>query len=97
VFGDDPFYGVREGNEYVWTSFKDAAKQAKNLAAGLLALDLVQEFQAENRTWKTLGLKSKNRPEWAMMHLANMHIRSTTVALYDTLGPDATAYIIDLT
>lgn len=47
--------------------------------------------------WRFLGLQSKNRPEWLLFHLANMHISATTVALYDTLGQDALAYIMELT
>ena len=89
--------GVREGKEYQWTTVKEVANKAKNLAAGMEALGLVQESYAEGRTWKMVGLKSKNRPEWGLMHTANYHMGATTIALYDTLGPDATAYIIELT
>lgn len=32
-----------------------------------------------------------------MTHLANMHNKTTTVAFYDTLGPDAARYICDQT
>jgi len=41
-----------------------------------------------------MGLQSKNRKEWSLMHLALMHIGGTTNALYDTLGPDAIQYVV---
>jgi len=44
-----------------------------------------------------MGIQAKNRVEWALVHLANMHQKTTTIAFYDTLGPDATKYIIDQT
>jgi len=33
-----------------------------------------------------VGIQSKNRKEWAMMHFALQQIKGTTIALYDTLG-----------
>ena len=38
-----------------------------------------------------------NRKEWHLVHLANMFQNVTTVALYDTLGPDATRFVIHQT
>ena len=32
-----------------------------------------------------------------MIHLANMHVGATTIALYDTLGADQTRFIVDQT
>lgn len=40
-----------------------------------------------------MGIQSKNRKEWALTHLANMYQDTTTVALYDTLGPDALKFV----
>lgn len=40
-----------------------------------------------------MGIQSKNRKEWQITNLANMHNRITTVAFYDTLGPDATKFV----
>jgi len=44
-----------------------------------------------------MGLKSKNRKEWYLTHLANMHQKVTSVAFYDTLGPDATKFMLQQT
>lgn len=41
-----------------------------------------------------MGIYAKNRPEWGLALLAGLHQNITLVPLYDTLGPDATQYII---
>eukprot|EP00493_Phyllostaurus_siculus_P024316 UN24656 len=43
---------------------------------------------------ETVGLYSKNRAEWMQVHLANQKLGLQTVALYDTLGDEAVAYIV---
>ena len=42
-----------------------------------------------------IGIKSKNRKEWYLTHIANMLIGVTTVAMYDSLTPDAEKFIIN--
>ena len=42
-----------------------------------------------------MGIQSKNRQECVIINLANMHNKITTIALYDTLGQDATKFVID--
>lgn len=63
----------------------------------MMKLDLLPEVDAEGKKWRFLGLKSKNRQEWLWFHTANYHCGTTSIALYDTLGPDATNYIINQT
>jgi len=55
----------------------------------------MQEVEAEGKIWKFIGIQAKNRKEWNLIHLANMHNGTTTVGLYDTLGEEASKYIID--
>merc|ERR1719498_267955 len=59
--------------------------------------DLAPVVQAEGRDWRFVGIQSKNRAEWYMTSLANMHQNITSVSLYDTLGVDATKYILNQT
>ena len=82
---------------YDWLSFKQVDELARNFAAGSRALDLNPEVDAEGKKWRFLGVQSKNRKEWGIAHLANMYMKSTTIALYDTLGADALKYVIDQT
>lgn len=69
----------------------------KLLACGLKHFDLAQEMDAEGKKWKFLGIQSKNRKEWYLTQLANMHNGWTTVALYDTLGDESSKFICDQT
>ena len=60
-----------------------------------MALGLVPEIEGDGKKWKFLGIQSKNRKEWVLTHCADIHQNITTIALYDTLGPDATKFVID--
>lgn len=70
---------------------------ARNFAAGAEKLGLCPEVQAEGKTWRFIGIQAKNRKEWNIMHLANMYNKTTTIALYDTLGAEAARFVIDET
>ena len=78
-------------------SVKQVFDEAKLLAAGLMALDLIPEVDAEDRKFRFLGIQAKNRKEWNLLHVANMCVKATTVALYDTLGVEASRFVIDQT
>jgi long-chain acyl-CoA synthetase len=53
---------------------------------------MIPHVMAENHSWRFMGIQSKNRKEWFLTHFANMYHRVTTVALYDTLGVEATKF-----
>ena len=59
--------------------------------------NLLPDVEGEGKSWRFLGIQSKNRREWFLFHLANMWAGATTVALYDTLGQDAMKYVINQT
>ena len=61
----------------------------------MVHFDLIPDIQAEDMTYRFVGIQSKNRAEWEIAHLANMYQSVTTVAFFDTLGPDAQKYIIN--
>ena len=44
-----------------------------------------------------MGIQAKNQQDWLLIHFANMYNRVTTVALYDTLGVEATKFCVDQT
>ena len=89
--------GTRVGDKYEWMSAKEVAYTAKQFGAGCVQLGLLPEMLDEGKTWRFIGIKARNRKEWGLIHTANYHTGTTTVALYDTLGLDATKYIINLT
>ena len=49
----------------------------------------------DGKPWRFLGIKSKNRREWNLSHIANMFIGVTTVDMYDSLTPDNEKFIIN--
>lgn len=78
-------------------TFKQTYDFAQDLSYGCQALGFTPTIMSDGKDWRFLGIQSKNRKEWALTHLANMFQRVTTVAFYDTLGPEATKYCVDQT
>ena len=60
-------------------------------------MNLCPDVTAEGKTWRFMGIQSKNRKEWNIVHIANMYLNTTTIALYDTLGVDALRFVINQT
>jgi long-subunit acyl-CoA synthetase (AMP-forming) len=59
--------------------------------------DLCPEIRHDGKDWRFMGIMSKNREEWATTQIANYHMDITQVTFYDTLGPEATEYILKQT
>lgn len=65
------------------------------LASALLKLDLVPEVIGEgDKMFRFLGLQSKNRKEWFLLHLANFYAGATSVIFHDTLKTIGMKFII---
>jgi long-chain acyl-CoA synthetase len=94
---DKEFLGTRVGNKYEWMTFKETYDFAENLSYGCEALGFIPTIMTEGQDWRFMGIQSKNRKEWALTHLAGMFRRVTTVAFYDTLGPEATKFCVNQT
>jgi len=77
---------------YVWQDYDTIAQRRKNFGAGLVHLHRGVGVTA---TKYGIGLWCQNRPEWQITDLAAMSQGLYTVSLYETLGPDATEYIIN--
>lgn len=71
---------------YEWMTVKEVYSTAQKFGAGLMAKNLIPEVEGEGRSWKMLGIQSKNRLEWNLCHMGNYLAGGTTIALYDTLG-----------
>ena len=92
-----PYLGTRVGDAYQWMSFQEVDQYADDLSYGFMALGLIPVVDHDGMEWRFMGIQSKNRKEWNLTHFANMYQKTTTVALYDTLGPEATKFIVDQT
>lgn len=95
------FLGTRddqqEGRPYVWRTFKQCEDYVDNLARGFNALGMMPEVEGEGRKWKFMGCYAKNRAEWVLADLASASLGGTTIAFYDTLGPEAVEFVINQT
>lgn len=78
-------------------SWLESYEYVNNLARGMVALDMMPDIEAEDKIWNFLGIYAKNRPEWALADLASASIGGTTIAFYDTLGPQAIEFVINQT
>ena len=67
-------------------SYKDFGNYAINFGSGLRVLGIEDH--------SNIGIFSINRPEWYVAHMGNLSQSYRSTALYDTLGPDAVAYIV---
>lgn len=70
-------------------SFDETLLKARNFGCGLVTLGV--------RPHELVGIYSQNRPEWILFEQGAYCYSLVVVALYDTLGPDACAFIIKQT
>ena len=84
-------------SEYTWETWKQVDTLARDFAAGCMKLELTPEVEGEGRNWRFLGIQAKNRREWGISYLGNIRNNGTAVALYDTLGIEASRYVINQT
>ncbi|KAK7794083.1 hypothetical protein R5R35_010290 [Gryllus longicercus] len=83
-----PCLGWRDapGRPYQWLRYDEALLRARNLGSGLTGLGM--------GPGALIGIYSQNCPEWVLTEQGAYCYSMVLVPLYDTLGPDACAYII---
>ncbi|KAI9674326.1 MAG: hypothetical protein M1829_003727 [Trizodia sp. TS-e1964] len=77
---------------YEWMDYQTLQKRRRDFGCGIVELHQKAGVTAEKYG---VGLWCQNRPEWQLTDLACMSQSLFTVSLYDTLGPDATEFIIN--
>lgn len=60
-------------------------------------MNLAPDTEGEGKMWNFMGIFSKNREEWCVVNLASMRSDITIIPLFDSLGLDALAYVINQT
>lgn len=78
--------------KFDWITYAEVAERRKHLGAGLV--DIHQRIGYAKDKYG-VGLWSQNRAEWQITDLALASQSLYTVSLYETLGPDATEYIVN--
>ena len=97
---DDPFLGTREKladgryGKYVWQSYGEVDVNKRNLARGLMSLELCP---SQEDGFRFCGIWAKNRWEWTTTLLGCMHYKITTVGFYDAMGTSAVEFILNQT
>ena len=76
---------------YEWIDYETVQQRKNALGAGLIELHTREGISGAGYG---VGLWCQNRPEWQLIDLAAMSQSLYTVSLYDTLGPQASEFII---
>ncbi|KAI9782198.1 MAG: hypothetical protein M1839_005312 [Geoglossum umbratile] len=77
---------------YKWLDYQTVQRRKAEFGVGLVEL---HEKAGIMGSGYGVGLWCQNRPEWQITDLACMSQSLFTVSIYDSLGPDATEYIIN--
>ncbi|KAK6170877.1 hypothetical protein SNE40_019167 [Patella caerulea] len=83
--------GTRKGGKYEWVTYQQVYDRAHAFGSGLIELGI------SPGTDTMIGIYASNRVEWVTTEQACNMYSMVIVPLYDTLGPDACKYIINLT
>ncbi|XP_041846314.1 long-chain-fatty-acid--CoA ligase 1-like [Melanotaenia boesemani] len=90
VSKNGPCLGSRKPKQaYEWMSYREVMERAENLGSAFL-------HKGHSKTGDPhIGIFCQNRPEWTISELACYTYSLVSVPLYDTLGTESIAYIID--
>lgn len=96
--------------QYVYESVGVVNERKQNFGSGLYFILNNNPFKTDSDVHQHLhydplatespfvvSLFSSNRPEWAIADMACVNYSLTNTALYDTLGPETSKYILELT
>ncbi|KAJ3376743.1 Long chain acyl-CoA synthetase 7 peroxisomal [Entophlyctis sp. JEL0112] len=96
-FGHRPIYYDYESKtvkakDYVWQTYEQVAERIKNFGCGVVKVHY--DLTGTNGIFK-LGVYSVNNPEYAIADYGGHRFSLTLVALYDTLGPETSEFILN--
>jgi long-chain acyl-CoA synthetase len=90
--GKRPYDSAKQAwGPYAWEDYGTVQKRRADFGVGLVELHKRAGVTDEKYG---VGLWCQNRPEWQITDLACMSQSLFSVSLYDTLGPEASEYII---
>ncbi|KAK5087922.1 medium-chain fatty acid-CoA ligase faa2 [Lithohypha guttulata] len=92
AFGYRPYNSAKNAfDPYQWIDYETVQKRRNDFGKGIVDIHAKEGITG---TQYGVGLWCQNRPEWQITDLACMSQSLFTVSLYDTLGPEASEYII---
>ncbi|KAG9025975.1 hypothetical protein FS837_004766, partial [Tulasnella sp. UAMH 9824] len=80
--------------EYTWQTYAEVDKRRRAVGSALESYFKSGKLQ-KGSDFEAVGIWAVNRPEWQITDLACQAYNKVSVALYDTLGPDAVEYAIN--
>lgn len=86
---------TKKHDGYVWQTYGQIHKRVNAFGSGLMHLNEKILGQTEQLNRWSLGIWSTNRPEWSISEISCNYYNLVSVALYETLGPDAVEYVIN--
>ncbi|ORY64048.1 AMP-binding enzyme [Pseudomassariella vexata] len=91
--GSRPWNPITKGweNKYEWLTYSEVAERTQNFGSGIV--ELHQRIGVTDHKYG-VGLWCQNRAEWQIADIAMVSQSLYSVSLYETLGPDASEYII---
>lgn len=100
-YGDNDFLGHRPFNTvaqtyggYTWETYRQINQRVNAFGSGIMHVNEVILGNNQLNRW-SLGIWSHGRPEWFISEMSCNTYNLVSVALYDTLGPDAIEYIVN--
>lgn len=82
---------------YEWQTYAEVSKRRTDFGSGLFFVLQNNPYKAVHTHDFVVALLSHNRPEWSIADMACIAYSITNTALYDSLGPDTSRYILGLT
>lgn len=92
----DPATG-KYGDRFEFESYERVEERSRHLGSGIMSLVNVKRCKPLNANDFVVAILSHNSLEWVLCDIACQAYSLTNTALYDTLGPEASEYIMNLT
>ncbi|KAF9585231.1 hypothetical protein BGW38_003322, partial [Lunasporangiospora selenospora] len=93
--GHRPYNTVAQSyGGYSWETYRQINQRVNAFGSGVMHLNETILGNSQLNRW-ALGLWSHGRPEWFISEMSCNCYNLVSVALYDTLGPDAVEYIVN--
>ncbi|MBX3274570.1 MAG: long-chain fatty acid--CoA ligase [Sandaracinaceae bacterium] len=87
TFADRPLFGVKQGGEWRWMTYREFGKQTDELRGGLAALGVGED--------DVVAMIANNRPEWAIAAYATYGLAARYAPMYESQQAKEWKYILE--
>lgn len=84
-------------DRYVYETYETVEKRSRDLGSGIISLVNIKRCKPLNSNDFIVAILSHNRSEWIISDIACQAYSLPSTSLYDTLGPEASEHIMNLT